>query len=112
MLPAMQLRKLSDKELAFYREPFKTPQSRGGEPADVYQAQLLYLEWLKRTDMPKLLLYAKPGIVITESLVLWAQENLKNLGVVYIGEGLHFVQEDHPHEIGRALVAWYTAEKD
>jgi len=29
-----------------------------------------------------------------------------NLEIVSIGPGLHFVQEDHPHEIGAQLAAW------
>ncbi len=30
-----------------------------------------------------------------------------NLKTVDIGPGLHFVQEDNPHEIGRELAKWY-----
>jgi haloalkane dehalogenase len=26
---------------------------------------------------------------------------------MYIGEGLHFVQEDQPYAIGRAISDWY-----
>src|SRR6266853_78191 len=36
----------------------------------------------------------------------WPREHLPNLEIVSIGPGLHFVQEDHPHEIGAQLAAW------
>jgi len=32
---------------------------------------------------------------------------MRALTSVDIGPGLHFVQEDRPHEIGRAIRAWY-----
>ena len=32
----------------------------------------------------------------------------KKTEMVYLGKGLHFFQEDHPHEIGDAISKWYT----
>ncbi len=32
---------------------------------------------------------------------------MKNLKSVYLGDGLHFIQEDYPHEIGEAISKWY-----
>jgi haloalkane dehalogenase len=32
---------------------------------------------------------------------------VKNLTTVDVGPGLHFIQEDRPHEIGEAIGTWY-----
>jgi len=62
-----------------------------------------YREALTRSTLPKLLFTAEPGILVTAPVVAWAREHLPNLEIVSIGPGLHFVQEDHPHEIGAQL---------
>ncbi len=35
-------------------------------------------------------------------------KNLKNLKVVDIGPGIHFVQGDNPHLIGTEIAGWYA----
>ena len=30
-----------------------------------------------------------------------------NIEFVYLGQGLHFIQEDYPHEIGKEITKWY-----
>ena len=57
--------------------------------------------------MPKLLLHAQPGAILRKDMVAWYEANVKNLTAVDIGPGLHFVQEDRPHEIGEAIRNWY-----
>ena len=32
---------------------------------------------------------------------------LPNLTTVYLGDGIHYLQEDHPHEIGDGIANWY-----
>jgi haloalkane dehalogenase len=32
---------------------------------------------------------------------------MKNLKMIDLGEGLHFIQEDYPHEIGEGISTWY-----
>ncbi len=44
---------------------------------------------------------------MSATLVESLTSTLKNLKTVDIGPGLHFVQEDNPHEIGRELAKWY-----
>jgi haloalkane dehalogenase len=80
-----------------------------GEPADVAAAVSDYNAKLQRSEVPKLLLHATPGAVITAPLVDWCQKNLKRLEVVNVGAGTQFLQEDHPHEIGSAIARWYRA---
>ena len=78
-----------------------------GEPADVWEAVEAYHEWLQRTELSKILFHAMPGALMSATLVASLTSTLKNLKTVDIGPGLHFVQEDNPHEIGRELAKWY-----
>ena len=119
VLPGSVVRKLTDEEMERYREPFREPPARlptwrwpneipiEGEPADVVTMVMAYREWLQRTALPKLLFYATPGAIIDAEQVAWCETNLKNLTTVDLGEGIHFVQEDHPHLIGAKLAEWY-----
>jgi haloalkane dehalogenase len=119
VLPGAIFRKLSQEEMDRYREPFLDPASRKpvwrwpnelpieGEPADVVEAAQAYADWLGKSDVPKLLLYAQPGAIMREPLVEWCRKNVRNLKAVDIGPGVHFVQEDRPHEIGEAIAQWY-----
>lgn len=118
VLPGATLRKLSEEEMNRYREPFLEPKSRGplwrwpneipigGEPADVEAVVTHYNLKLQQSEIPKLLLYATPGAVLTP-LVDWCRRSLKNLTAVNVGAGVHYLQEDHPHEIGHAIASWY-----
>ena len=78
-----------------------------GEPPDVVEAVEAYNQKLQRSELPKLLFAADPGALMMAPVVDWAKQNLKNLSVVDIGPGIHFVQEDNPHLIGSQLVEWY-----
>jgi len=121
VLPGAILRKLSEEEMNRYREPYLEPKNRkplwrwpneiplAGEPADVTAAVNHYNAKLRESDLPKLLLYATPGAVITATLVDWCLKNLKQLKAVHVGGGIHYLQEDHPQEIGAAIAEWYRA---
>lgn len=119
-LPGMIVRRLGDEELDAYRAPYPTPAERrpiwrwpnelpiGGEPADTTAVVLAYYRWLERTELPMLHLWVTPGVANPEAAVVWAREHIANLTSVYLGEGLHFVQEDHPAAIGQEIVLWLT----
>lgn len=120
MLPKTILRTLSPEEMRHYEEPFRTVGSRrpvrqwpceipiDGEPQDVHAAVSAYNLKLQQSQLPKLLLHADPGAITTAKEVAWCREHLPNLTVADIGAGRHFIQEDHPHEIGSCLREWYT----
>jgi len=120
ILPAMVVRKLTDAEMNAYRAPYRDPSSRrpllqwpnelviGGVPQENYKRQVAYLEKLKQSPLPKLLIHADHGALIPPQMAEWAKQNLKNLKTVSVGEGRHFIQEDHPDKIGRALSEWYA----
>jgi haloalkane dehalogenase len=118
MLPGATLRKLSEREMNFYREPFLDPPSRkplwrwpnelpiAGEPADVFNAVKEYSRQLCHSTLPKLLLFVSPGGIIDAGQVAWCREHLPNLKSVYLGKGYHFIQEDYPQRIGEEIAAW------
>ena len=121
LLPQASGRPLTEKEMNFYREPFRDPASRmpiwrfpqetpiGGEPRDVWDAVTAYSEKLQRSELPKLMLYVTPGALLTQEHVEWCQQNFKNLTSVDIGPGAHFIQESSPRRIGREIAAWYRS---
>ena len=118
ILPKAVLRTLSVEEMAEYRRPFAEPgEGRrptltwprqipiAGEPADVHAIATEYADWLGTSNVPKLFLKAEPGAIL-------ANDTLVNLvrGWPALTEktaaGIHFVQEDSPDEIGRAVASW------
>ena len=120
MLPDMILRKLTKEEKDFYAAPYKTKKSRiplfawpqdvpfaDGKPTSATGAVKSWTPWLASSDIPKLCFYVTPGVAIKEKDVKVIQETFNNTELIALGEGLHFIQEDYPHEIGEALSQWY-----
>ncbi len=117
ILPASIQRTLSDEEMAEYRRPFAEPgEGRRptltwprqipieGEPADVARIVEDYGTWLAQSDVPKLFINAEPGTILTgpqrEFCRSWPNQTEVTVS------GLHFIQEDSPDEIGRAIADW------
>jgi haloalkane dehalogenase len=119
LLPQAAGRPLTEREMNYYREPFKTPESRvpiwrfpretpiGGEPKDVWDAVSEYSRRLQKSGLPKLMLYAAPGALLTAENVDWAKQNIQRLESVFIGPGSHFLQESSPRRIGTEVANWY-----
>jgi haloalkane dehalogenase len=118
ILPNAVLRTLSDEEMAEYRRPFREPgEGRrptltwprqipiDGEPADVSAAAAAYADWLGTSDVPKLFLKAEPGAILTNDSLVGLVRGWPALTEKTVA-GIHFVQEDSPDEIGRAIVDW------
>ena len=118
VLPGTVIRKLNEEEMDHYRAPYPTVASRkplwrwpkqvpiAGHPPDVVEAVSVYHQWLQRTALPKLLLYAQPGAITRAPMVEWCKQGMNNLKTVDIGPGRHFIQEDQPHKIGTEIAAW------
>ena len=118
ILPGSVLRKLSDEEMAAYRAPFPTPQSRKpilalprelpieGEPADVSAMSTHDHEALQRSNYPKLLFYGEPGALVSPDFAERFAAGLNNCGIIKLGPGAHYLQEDHADAIGTALAPW------
>ena len=119
ILPLSVLRGLTDAEMAVYRKPYVAPgESRrptltwprqipiDGEPADVVAIVGEYARWLATSALPKLFVNADPGVILTgaqrDFCRTWPQQDEVTV------RGSHFIQEDSPHEIGRALAGFLS----
>ena len=113
-------RKLSDEEMNRYRKPFMTPgESRrpmltfpreipfDGQPGDVAAIIQAYADWLAKSEVPKLFINADPGTILIGAQREFCRKwpNQREVTV----QGLHFIQEDSPNEIGAALAEWYRS---
>ena len=118
ILPNAILRKLSDEEMAEYRRPFAEPgEGRRptltwprqilieGEPADVHAIATEYAEWLGTSNVPKLFFKAEPGAILANDKLVNLVRSWPALTEKMVA-GVHFVQEDSPDEIGKAIVDW------
>jgi haloalkane dehalogenase len=118
ILPKAILRTLSADEMAAYRRPFAEPgEGRRptltwvrqipieGEPADVNTIVAAYADWLAKSDVPKLFLKAEPGLLVAGGANLDFARKLPAQTEVTVA-GVHYVQEDSPDEIGRAIAGW------
>lgn len=118
ILPAATARKLTDEEMAVYRAPFPTPESRrptlvfprelpiAGEPADVYSTIEEAHRALAQSSYPKLLFVGNPGVLVPPAFADKFAKGLKNCRVVHLSSGLHYLQEDHPDVIGANIKEW------
>ena len=117
VLTGSVIRNMSEEEMAVYRRPFENAgEDRRptltwprqipieGEPQDVHNIVSGYAEWLNQTNIPKLFVNAEPGAILTGKQREFCRgfENQTEITV----PGTHILQEDSPHEIGRALAEW------
>ncbi len=103
--------------MSVYRRPFLDPgESRrptltwpreiplAGEPADVVEICQSYADWLPDSPVPKLFINADPGAILVgaqrDFCRTWANQQEVTVS------GTHFIQEDSPDEIGRAIASW------
>jgi haloalkane dehalogenase len=117
VLPGSILRDLSEEEMEIYRRPFQNSgEDRrptltwprqipiDGTPADVVEIVQAYADWLTEADLPKLFINAEPGAILIgaqrEFCRSWPNQTEVKVS------GNHFLQEDSPHEIGKAIAAW------
>ena len=114
VLPSSIIRDLTDEEMEVYRAPFREAgEDRrptltwprqipvDGEPADVVELVAAYGEYLSRSAIPKLLVNADPGSILTGAPLAFCR-GWPNQTEVTV-KGLHFIQEDSGDDIGRAV---------
>ncbi|HEY6520049.1 MAG TPA: haloalkane dehalogenase [Roseiarcus sp.] len=118
VLPGGMRHKLTDEEMAVYRAPFPTPESRkptwrfpneipiAGEPPDVYAMMSHAHAALAASTYPKLLFAAEPGALVPLAFAEQFAGSLHDCRFVKLGDGIHFLQEDHPETIGRSVAAF------
>lgn len=118
VFPAGVKRKLSEGEMAVYRAPFTTPQSRrpvwrfpnelpiAGQPADVCATLAAAHDALAASHYPKLLFVGDPGTLVTPAFAEGFARRLQHCRLVHLGAGGHNLQEDHADTIGKMVAAW------
>ena len=118
VLPGSIIRRLRDEEIEEYRRPFLNPgEDRRptlswpreipieGQPANVCEIVNQYAEWMQTNDIPKLFINAEPGAITTGRMRDFCR-SWKNQTEVTV-KGIHFIQEDSPDDIGKAISTWY-----
>lgn len=118
ILPALINRMLSQAEHDAYRAPWANAEDRkilckfpqnlciGGEPKAINDMQMAYVEKLRQSNLPKLLCYAEPGLLIGQAMVDWCEQSLPAIETVKVGQGTHYIQEDCSAAIGHATAEW------
>ncbi|GLY76708.1 haloalkane dehalogenase [Actinoallomurus iriomotensis] len=122
MLPGSVATPLAEDDIAAYRAPYPTRESRlpllrwarsmplGGEPADVVARVEAYDAWLAASpDVPKLLITFAPGpgAMMTPEMIDWCERHLAGLEVErYDAVAGHHTPEDRPDLIAAAVVSW------
>ncbi len=117
VLPSSIIRKLAKDEMDEYRKPFLNENDRQvtlnwprqipieGEPSHMFRLVTSYAEWISNDgDIPKLFINADPGSILIGNQREFCR-GWKNQTEVTVN-GLHFIQEDSPHEIGEAISSW------
>ena len=115
ILPAATLH-LAPEAHDRYRAPFRDRERRWptlewprqipieNVPPPVRDVVARYGQWLRRASVPKLYLNAEPGSILVGRQRAFVR---KWAGLTEVTvRGSHFVPEDSPHEIGRALSQW------
>jgi len=114
VLPGGMSRQLTDAEMDHYRAPFRNPgEDRrptlswprnipiDGEPADVVAAVKDFGSWLATSEVPKLFINGEPGAIIRGAVRDFVRTWPNQTEVTV--NGVHFLQEDSPDEIGTAV---------
>ncbi|HJX44215.1 MAG TPA: haloalkane dehalogenase [Geodermatophilus sp.] len=116
ILPASTLRGLTPEAHERYRAPFRTPEDRWptlewprqipleNVPPLVRDVVSRYGYWLRTSAVPKLFVNAEPGSILVgrQRALVRKWPSVTEVTV----PGAHFVPEDSPHAIGRALADW------
>ena len=119
VLPSTIMRELTDAEMDEYRRPFlNSGEDRRptlswprqipiqGEPKEVVEVVQNYSEWLSSSDLPKLFINADPGSILIGNQREFCRSWPNQTEVTV--KGLHFLQEDSPDEIGKAISSFVS----
>ncbi len=114
VLPSSVMRAMTDEEMTEYRRPFNSPgEGRRptltwprqipieGQPEDVVATVERYGAWLAGSDVAKLFINAEPGSILTGAQREFCRSWPNQTEVTV--KGTHFIQEDSPDEIGKAV---------
>lgn len=120
LMPNGIMRNLTMKEMNEWRRPFRRPgQGRltmhtmpneipvDGRPRSTYRMISRYSKWLASSKkVKKLFIRGVPGSLIgtPEAKFVRSWPNVKEV----MAKGIHYLQEDDPHTIGKAIAKWHA----
>ena len=132
MLPNFTVRDLRKEEIQYYRRRWNKKENRyallavpkglpiGGQPENLWNQFGAASMWFSQSPkgVPKFFTYSTkgPGVLVTNAVadpttgasMIDMVSSFSNTTVTPIeGSGLHFIQEDNPHDLGIALSNWY-----
>lgn len=120
VIPHLVMRQLAPAEMERYRAPYPTRESRiptlvwpreipieeDKTPSDTCQIVSTYGPWLASSQIPKLFIKGEPGNILHdgghELAFCRSWPNQEEVRV----QGLHYLQEDSPDQIGQAIRAF------
>jgi haloalkane dehalogenase len=115
VIPGSVKRQLSEEEMAVYRAPFPTPETRrpvwrfpnempiAGQPADVVALLDNAHAALRESTYPKMLFVGEPGALVSPEFARRFVSTLHSCEIVQLGAGAHYLQEDHPLAIAAGV---------
>lgn len=119
LLPKSIIRTLTEEEMNAYRAPYRRREARlpmliwarelpiENEPSNVVDIVESYGAWLSKSTCPKLFIAAEPGALLVgrsrEFCRTWPNQHEVSV------QGIHFIQEDSPTEIGAALLEFVAS---
>lgn len=126
VLPAAVVRKLTADEMAVYRAPFPTRESRrptwrfpnelpiAGEPADMYSTIEEAHRELAQSSYLKLLFAGDPGALVSPIFAERFAQGLKNCQLVHIGPGISLPPRGQPqgNRLRHTRLAGQTRDQD
>lgn len=108
---------LTREEIEAYRAPHLSAASKrplwrwvnelpiGGDPRDVVDVVDRYMDWLRTSDKPTLLVTVTPGAIVDEPTAQ-SLERIPTLTRVHLGPGGHFIPDHHGVSLANTIDRW------
>jgi|GEM_PF-3314129 len=121
LLPSMVIRKLDDDVQKLYQTPFINLEDRktiwhlfedfylnNDSTNKINEYIINYSSFLQKSSIPKLLLYNIPGFNTSMAMIKWCKNNLPNIKLADLEEGIHLAPETNPRLFSAILLDWYN----
>ena len=118
LVPQLTLRDLSEEEMNQYRAPYTNVADRkvmwqlpqevpiAGDPEEAQVFFEKLQSFMTTSPIPKYMPHGDPGFNVSDAdYEFWTTLMPESIHEI-VGSGLHFLQEDEPHELGIAIKKW------
>jgi len=118
IMPMLMAHRLPDDDFNAYRKPFENKENRKvllqfalEQPHRDINSPVLDLvksntDWLCESNLPKLIMYGRPGFLTRMNNIIWSMNHLPNITLVEVGNDLHYLQETCAPKIEETLSNW------